>query len=381
MNLRKIYKRDVAGGIRIWWAEIGEGENEGYWRTHSGTLNGEIITTEWKYANAKSQPNDYQQSVFNAKSEMQKKLRVDYRGTIDDVDEERNSVIRPMLANDYVGWVGQCYAQPKLDGMRALANKEGLWSRGNIRVVATPHIEGALKIFFQTWPHIILDGELYNHNFHDNFNMIMSLCKKTTRISFEDFERSKEHIQYWVYDMFDTDNLNLTFEERWEFLRNQLFNNNIDYVRKTPTKHISTKEDLDVNYLKLLELGFEGQIVRLNTPYLEKRTSNLLKRKDFVDQEFELLDIEEGAGQWSGFAKRALCEDANGNRFAAGISGTQEYCLQLLCEKRKYKAVTVKYHALTPDGIPRFPIAIKFWEREFDALEERIVTKKMDLFG
>jgi DNA ligase-1 len=130
----------------------------------------------------------------------------------------------------------------------------------------------------------------------------------------------------------------------------------------------------------LLEHGYEGQIVRLNSPYEEKRSSNLLKRKEFVDQEFELIDIEEGAGNWDGMAKRAICALPDGRQFGAGISGTQSFALKLLQEKDNYRLVTVKYHALTPDGIPRFPIAIKFWEHNFDAIEQRIMVKK-DLFG
>jgi len=381
MNLSKIYKRDVAGGTRVWWAEVGENENEGYWRTHSGTLNGEILTTEWKYAEAKRQPNSLQQAIFNAKAEMTKKLKVDYRESLDDIDDTRNSVIRPMLANEYVGWVGPCFAQPKLDGMRCLANKDGLWSRLNNRIISTPHIEGALKEFFRYYPDMVLDGELYNHDLSDNFNMIMSLCKKT-KPSFEDLEKSAKLIQYWVYDMYNMGFIIWKFSDRFKFLQSILFelypNKSIMQV---PTSFIQTEEDLNLDYITLLEHGFEGQIIRLNVPYEQKRTSNLLKRKDFVDQEFELIAIEEGQGQWSGLAKRAICALPDGRQFAAGISGTQDFCNELLQTRYKYKAVTVKYHALTPDGIPRFPIAVKFWEKEFDAFEERIKTKKKDLFG
>jgi DNA ligase-1 len=381
MNLDKIYKRDVAGGTRVWWAEVGENENEGYWRTHSGTLNGEILTTEWKYAEAKRQPNSLQQAIFNAKAEMTKKLKVDYKESLDDIDETRNSVIRPMLANEYVGWVGPCFAQPKLDGMRCLANKNGLWSRLNNRIISTPHIEGALKEFFRYYPDMVLDGELYNHDLSDNFNMIMSLCKKT-KPSFEDLEKSAELIQYWVYDMYNMGFIIWKFSDRFKFLQSILFelypNKSIVQVL---TSFIQTEEDLNLDYMTLLEHGFEGQIIRLNVLYEQKRTSNLLKRKDFVDQEFELLAIEEGQGQWSGLAKRAICVLPDGRQFAAGISGTQDFCNELLQTRYKYQAVTVKYHALTPDGIPRFPIAVKFWEKEFDALEERIKAKKRDLFG
>jgi DNA ligase 1 len=380
MKLDHIYKKDVSGKVRVWWAEVGENENEGWWRTHSGTLNGEITSSEWKYAEAKSQNSSAEQAIFNAESEMNKKLRIDYKTSLDEIDNARFSIIRPMLANDYVGWVGPCYAQPKLDGMRCIANRDGLWTRTNKKIISTPHIEGILKNFFEIYPNVVLDGELYNHDLHDNFNLIMSLSKKT-KPNFEALERSKELIQYWVYDMVDLTESELKFERRMMLLEDILFAMLVTgTIRKVPTFYAQTEENLNIHYMGLLEDGYEGQIVRLNAPYEEKRSFNLLKRKEFVDQEFELIDIEEGQGQWSGYAKRAICALPDGRKFGAGISGTQAFAYELLHAKDKYHLVTVKYHALTPDGIPRFPIAIKFWEHEFDALESHTKAKK-DLFG
>jgi ATP-dependent DNA ligase len=384
VELDKIYKLDVSGSIRVWWAEVNE---DGFWRTHSGTLNGEIVTSEWKYAEPKSQFDSYEQAIFNANSARTKKLKVDYRESIDDIEEVRSSLIRPMLAHKYPGWIGECYAQPKLDGMRCLANKDGLWSRNNRRIIAAPHIEAHLKVFFQDYPHVVIDGELYNHTLHNDFNTIMSIARKT-KPTFEDLERSKEMIQYYIFDMCDTIATKAIFEDRWNFLQKELFDiyydnsitRNSAGLVQTPTKLIKDEEELDIHFWKLLEQGYEGQIVRFNTVYEEKRTYNLLKRKEFLDQEYDLVDIEEGEGNWEGLAARAVCRLDDGRTFGAGITGTQEFCYQLLREKDKYDVVTVKYHALTPDGKPRFPKATKFWEKNMDAIENRI-TKRKDLFA
>jgi DNA ligase-1 len=286
-----------------------------------------------------------------------------------------------MLAQPYVGWQRPCYAQPKLDGIRCLANKDGLWSRTNRQLVATPHIEGELKEFFVEYPDIVLDGELYNHDLHDNFNKIISLARKTTP-DFAELEESAQLIEYWIYDMYDATYPNILFGDRWRFLYDKLFNldHNINMIKSVPTKWVNSEDELNIYNIELLTNGYEGQIVRHNTPYEQKRTNNLLKRKEFVDQEFELKDILEGQGQWTGYAKIAVCSLPDGREFRAGISGTQEFNYQLLLEKDKYKSVTVKYQALTPDGIPRFPIAIKFYDDIFGGLEERIKPRK-DLFA
>jgi DNA ligase 1 len=381
MFLDKIYKRDVSGNTRVWQAEIGEGEWEGAWRSHHGTLGGQIQTTEWTWVELKSQSSILEQAIFYANAEMKKKLRVDYRLNIEDINESRLSLIKPMLAHTYVGWQRPCFVQPKLDGVRCLANVDGLWSRTNKQLISTPHIEAELDAFFNEYPNIILDGELYNHDLHDNFNKIISLARKT-KPEFADLEESAALIEYWIYDMFDLENPNAIFEERWDFLREKLFelDHNLNMTKAIPTKFVTTEDELDIYNQELLLDGFEGQMVRHNAPYQQKRTDMLLKRKEFVDEEYELKSIEEGAGQWSGFAKIAVCQLPDGREFRAGISGTQEFTLQLLMERDKYHSVTVKYQALTPDGIPRFPIAIRFWEEMFDRLEE-VIKPKRDLFA
>jgi DNA ligase 1 len=380
MELAKLYKKDVAGYTRVWWAEVGEHPHAGYWRTHSGRLDGQIITSEWKWAEPRSQDTAFNQALFYAQAAMEKRLKQgDYKSTETNIGELRNSMISPMLCDTYAGWQRPCYAQPKLDGVRCLANKDGLWTRTNRPIISAPHIEGVLESFFIVWPKIILDGELYNHDLHDNFNKIISLARKTVP-SFEDLEESAKNIEYWIYDMYDPDYPDFTFEERWRFLQLQVFDVHFPKIVEVPTKWITTKDELDIYNMELLTDGYEGQIIRHNTPYEQKRSHGLLKRKEFVDQEFELKDILEGQGQWSGYAKIAVCSLIDGREFRAGISGTQEFNYRLLQEKDKYKSVTVKYQALTPDGIPRFPIATKFYEDIFGGLEERIKPRK-DLFA
>src|SRR3546814_12314723 len=73
-----------------------------------------------------------------------------------------------------------------------------------------------------------------------------------------------------------------------------------------------------------LEEGYEGSIWRADAAYEQKRSKALRKRKEFVDDEFELVALEEGLGNWSGMAKRAICRLPDGRTFGAGIKGSQE---------------------------------------------------------
>lgn len=61
-------------------------------------------------------------------------------------------------------------------------------------------------------------------------------------------------------------------------------------------------------------------------------------------------------------AKSVICRLPDGRTFGAGIKGSKERAVELLSEH--HNVVTVHFFHLTPDGIPRFPVATKFWGAE-----------------
>jgi DNA ligase-1 len=355
MLSQPIYKRDANGRVRIWQYEV-EGS---CWRTRSGLQGGEPVTTGWTTCTPKSKPTAGEQALFEAQAEEKKKLDRDYRSTIEDVDRPRDSVVKPMLAHKFEGWVAgwrNIYAQPKLDGIRCIATANGLWSRQGKPIVSCRHIEQSLAPLFQRCPTLILDGELYNHELRDDFNTITSVVKKL-KPSEEDSEKARSLIQYHVYDMPSHDGV---FGERRDAIEDLELDMR-DHLQKVHTAHYATEELLNAHYERCLDDGFEGQIVRLNGAYEQKRSKLLLKRKEFLDEEFDVIRVEEGQGNWAGYAKRAVLRLKDGREFGAGIRGTQDFCLKLLNGPAPASA-TVRYFALTPDGVPRFPVVTAFHE-------------------
>ena len=92
------------------------------------------------------------------------------------------------------------FIQPKLDGVRCLIqlNKGknyqelGTWdpmteivaySRTGKVWKNIDHILEKLEPFFDKHPNVVLDGELYNHDFKDDFEQIISMVRKTRAIS------------------------------------------------------------------------------------------------------------------------------------------------------------------------------------------------------
>jgi DNA ligase-1 len=138
------------------------------------------------------------------------------------------------------------------------------------------------------------------------------------------------------------------------------------HIKLVATVLATNSEQLDDIYSGFLQDGYEGQMVRLDTPYEQKRAKALMKRKEFIDDEFEVLAILEGQGNWAGYAKSVQCKTKQGVLFNAGIKGNQEFAKELLTRTPLPKTVTIRYQNVTPDGSLRFPIAVAFYENERD---------------
>jgi DNA ligase-1 len=120
-------------------------------------------------------------------------------------------------------------------------------------------------------------------------------------------------------------------------------------------------------YGEYVDDGYEGQMIRVNKPYENKRSKFLLKHKTFQDQEFKILDIVEGEGNRTGTAGYMVFEIA-GQRFKSNIKGEFEHLQRILQERDLLigKTATIKYFNLTPAGIPRFPYVTKINREEYE---------------
>jgi ATP-dependent DNA ligase len=223
-----------------------------------------------------------------------------------------------------------------------------------------------LDDIFQVYPELILDGELYADKFANDFNKIVSLVKKT-KPNDTDLKESKKNIQYWIYDLPDND---IQFGERCERL-NELFENYNSFSKhcvEVETEICNDEDEVMGLYEEYVDNGFEGQMLRLNKEYENKRSKSLMKHKSFVDEEYTILDIVEGEGNRTGTAGYMVFETAEGKRFKSNVKGTMEETAEMLKNKKKLigKEATIKYFNLTPDGIPRFPYVINIDRNSYE---------------
>ena len=362
-----IYSRDSKGLVRVWQSEVATTTNNSYWRTISGIHEGNMVISEWREAlpkniGKKNETTAEEQAIFEANAAKVKKEGQGYFENISDIDTFTK--FSPMLAQDYAKLKKELpypvYSQPKLDGIRCIARTDGLWTRAGKEIIAVPHVFDALKEFFDENPDVILDGELYNHELRDDFNTITSVVRKT-KPNQDDIEQAKSLVEYHIYDVVDTDMMETTFDKR--IARVQEIFNEVDSasIKFVETRSVETKEELDNLYGSYLEDGFEGQMVRLpEFDYETKRSRSLLKRKDFFSNEFEVLAVEEGAGNWSGHIKRFILKNKDGKSFGAGVRGNQAQLKALFEKNEAPKWATLRYFTPSEYGVPRFPVVIDY---------------------
>ncbi len=361
VSLKPLYKRDSKGKIRIWTVEVGyNSENVAGIRSISGLVDGEKITSVWNISKAKNvgranATTAKGQAEFEAQAQWTKKADKEYFAKKKDVDSYE--LFKPMLAHDFTKTpVESGYTQPKLDGIRCVVDKNGMHTRGGKPINSCPHIWESVKHIIKANPNIVLDGELYNHKLKADFQKIISLVRKV-KCRPEEIAESAELVEYHIYDMYDRNDEDAVFIDRSGWLADNVAGNKIVLVKTTKCKDIAK---IDKMYGKYTEAGYEGQMIRQNVKYECKRSKGLLKRKEFITEEFDVVSVEEGQGAWSGYAKKFVLELPDGRVFSSGVKGSQAQLKALLESKKKPNWATCRFFELSNDGVPRFPVVIDY---------------------
>ena len=247
---------------------------------------------------------------------------------------------KPMLAYPVnkkpIDYSKPTFVQPKLDGVRCVIQLElvehgsdeyasgfGMavkaYSRTGKEWKNIDHILKQLKPFFKKYPDVILDGELYNHDFKDNFEQIISMVRKTKPTD-EARAESAENVQFHCYDIIDE---TMTFEDRYNFVFDNLRDSYS--VRTVVTTPIPNKFEADEMHEVNMNSGFEGSIMRTNEVYQCKRSHSLRKIKDFHDAEATITGWVEGKGKRIGTIGKFLAVDSDGNEFGMPVMDKFKY--------------------------------------------------------
>ena len=374
----KLYKKTSTGATQEWSVAVFDNDGKGAIVSYYGLVGGKIQeSTQWvnegKNGGKKNETTPISQALMDAESDWTRHLKKGYVQNIDDakagvVDDIIEGGIFPILAHKFSEQGHKikypALAQPKLDGHRCTSQRsvtvsdEGvltklsLWSRTRKPILSVPHISFALtEVGIER-----LDGELYNHDYRANFEYLSSFIRQEEPIE------GYDAVQFHVYDI---PHPTMTNGERNDLLQKlkPQFEGTPIYIVETIV--VNDEDELMDAFEHFLSLGYEGAIVRnMDGLYVNKRSYDLQKIKEFDDAEFKIIAIKVGTkGSMAGKAV-FTCEIKEGDTFDVKMKGSMD-------ELKKYadnpelvigRFLTVKFQGWTKYGKPRFPVGMRFRE-------------------
>lgn len=356
-----LYSKDSAGNIREWFCEVERDKFRMVAGVHGGAMvRSSDTTAKAKNVGRANETSPEQQAILEVEALYKKKLKTKYFDTIEGAQGEAK-YFQPMLAKSFFDCeksvtypVG---VNTKLNGVRGLSQKHGIFSRKNEKYISIPHIEESVRVLHEKDLSLTLDGELYNYNLRTKLNELIKLVRKTKDVTPEELEKSREMVEYHVYDILCDKTRHWGYEDRQKYL-NELIQD-IPYLKAVPLWKCNTFAMVNHYYEQAIGDNEEGLIIRiLNQPYEQKRSKYLLKLKPEDTAEFKIVDLEYGVGNWSCGIKTFWCEYLDGRRFKATLKGTMEHAAEIAANPRDYigQMATIMYNGLTGkgEGLPNY---------------------------
>ena len=376
-SLPTLYKRNSNGGLQQ-WSVYTEG---GAYIAEEGIVNGKITrskphTCEAKNPGKANATTPAEQALKEATAKWNKKQDLGYTQDIHAVDAV--TFKKPMKGDKFVDREEEVeypvWIQDKLNGVRCQNQSRGALSTGGKLFYSIPHIVAALQSLFEKYPNLLIDGEAFNQEMKKRLNRlieIVSVVYQPKDLTPQMLAESAELVKLYIFDGYGFGDITMEtpWVERYEAIkalvealpaRDRKFLVMHPYwVAKNKAEVVAAKE-------KNRKEGGEGIMIRWGTcPFKHGRSKYMLKYKHFDDDEFEIVSIEEGNGDWVGCAKRIVLRLHNPTpsgetTFASNIEGDRGW-LRTLFERRAEfigQMATVTYQMLSEYGVPQIPFVV-----------------------
>lgn len=387
---RPMYMDKMGGGVLIWQIGYDEEKKElvirhGHYMKKNGGR-GEIEEKRHPIEENESGKKLIEQSLMEGRRRYINKYKEGYRPA--GMDKPRDLCgCEPMLANKYkppnetgkgsnvrrfpVG------TMPKLDGIRALmrvsGNKVEARSRENNVFMRLDHIREQLLDFFVYLPeNSELDGELYS--------MDMSFLELQSAVRTKKTKHKRhDEIKYYIFDIIEPNTM--YWPDRYELLKLAYQKYKDDNPEKilmfnlVQNDTVMSHEEIIQKHNQYVMEGYEGLMIRhylcknptdkdkILSQYKPRRSNNLLKYKEFEDEEVTIIGGEECVGNESGAVKFKVRDD-RGNEYFVRPRGSLEKRRKWFKSLDKIVSnntiLTIRYQELSEYGVPRFPVGISF---------------------
>lgn len=352
----KLYRKNV-NGIGTWriWSE-----GSTIHIAHATTIGGsEVFHREEVETNLSGRTID-EQVALRIRSRVSRVLDRGYKESIEEAQRSHTNQLgldRPMLAQQFgkvtrINFDG-AVLQKKLDGHRCLiTSQEGELIAYTRQGKPIPTIKHILQGLSGRIPEgTTLDGELYCHGV--KLQTIGSWVKRE--------QPATANIFFVCYDLISNDRYIERHREMAEIVAG-VDTGAPGRVMALPYTPYEGDEATRALFRKVRGEGFEGLMLRLDGRGYEagRRSSSLLKIKEFEQEEFKVVGFKESSTGWA----ICICETKSGKRFDCSAPGTLAEKKQVLFAQDKYlyRYLTVDFAHWTDDGLPFQPTAIRWRE-------------------
>lgn len=355
LNDMNVTLQQICNVTAYWWPTMyGESVNSQlrYWTigfdgvyiyTISGMIGGNVPTARQHAAvEIKSQQTIWRQAIFNIKGEMNKRQReegyymMDVHGQKIELTQRQTPLDAKhrhpefMLANEYVPGMNVHWPlliQDKLDGIRAMAQivdnasanaSVKLFSRGNKFFQFLDHITNILIDLFKLLPiGTCLDGELYRHGW--TFNQISGIVKRTVNP-----HNDTLLLEYHIFDIIlPNPNQFINYIDRMQLVSQVLAKiDNQSVVKLVKFDTVNNQDEILYYHANAKAKGYEGVMLRNpNGYYIQKRCNDLLKYKQFIEEEVQIVGVDSEVNMGKNLAMFSVV-DKRGQRLRVRPMGT-----------------------------------------------------------
>ena len=368
-SLQPLYKMDSKGKIRVLTVSYGSDERGSFYEQEHGLLDGKLQTSRTyvagKNAGKANATTDEEQAEKEAESKRAKKR--DRGGYSESIPEDKPMMPMLALTHDKHGHKIKypAYVQPKLDGIRCFVHVDGesvtLKSRTGKEFTSLDHIADAVRelvsVMGKSVGSFILDGELYNHQFKEDFQGLVSAIKR---------DKPSENTHLVEFHCYDYVAESRDFEDRiQELYHMDQWLSEVTTIQIVQTFPVDNLDEVVEQNSLWLEDGYEGSMIRNAKGGYQpnRRSPDLQKYKSFMDAEFEIVGAVENKGKMEGQCT-FTCVTEDGTEFGCKPMGDEsqreQYWIDFQAGKLTGKMLTVKFFEWTTseNPVPRFPVGV-----------------------
>ena len=251
----------------------------------------------------------------------------------------------------------------KMDGYRCVAiirnGVATLYSRNGSVFENFPTVVAALERECEGRS-LVLDGEIMSDDFNSMQQSAFASKRGTTVGDVKYFVFDQIPVEEWDSGKFST-----LYADRLAALGGSHLGSTGVVL---PVQHMLVKSlDVIKEWQSAWEdQGYEGAMAKPNIPYyFGRKTNTMLKFKSTLTQDCVVTGIEEGEGRLSGTLGKLIVRQENGEvcGVGSGLDDASRDYIWIHQSETIGRILEIKYQELTPDGVMRFPIFLRFRDK------------------